>query len=713
MGLGGRGDRVRGAGPDATVRAMSRSRGHPEELRSISRGEVELKKNPLTLRTCSACIIVAVLATSCTRDVDCGPQAVYNSTVRSCIGYCGSSDSSATCLERDGAVREGGVDDVMISDAPDSAEVACSAEEVRCGAVCAVLATSPEHCGACGRACPSPANGTSTCAQGRCAVRCGAGFELVAERCEVPVSRLVAPLSASYVSTTRPILRWQLPAGATGARIELCTSRPCGPSEVVASAIVTGSSAPAPLPMSATPTQYFWQVRAIVGDVTASRPSALWSFIPRSRGTGSTAVLGSSFDMDGDGRGDIAISAPQAEWMGNRAAGVVVVELSDAASMSTPLRFGGQAVDEQLGLNVLNAGDVNGDGYSDLMVSVLRAGSQVQIYLGGPRSSLRIDAPSQVLEAPIPNKLFGHALAALGDVDFDGYGDVLIGAPLEDEAGVQRTGAVYLYRGSATGLREPQRVAGSRASGYFGASVAAAGDFDGDGYADALVGEPNQILNPSLGPGEGAALVLLGSSVGLDRVGVRWTGPGAGSLFGKRVQLLGDVNGDGRPDVAVAAPGDGRMGYLSGGSVSVFAATGATLPRAPLVELWGDNDRQQLGAALAAGDLNGDGFDDVVASASDLQSTTTGEVWVYAGSAMGPRVRSDRLRATAMGTGFGAAIAVGGPRLPGDPDSLFVAQPYVLGGSVERFDARAFPLTLSAHLGSVSGQYGSSITASR
>jgi hypothetical protein len=424
-------------------------------------------------------------------------------------------------------------------------------------------------------------------------------------------------------------------------------------------------------------------------------------------------VLGANFDMDSDGQGDVAIAAPQAAWMGNRAAGVVVVELSDSAVMSTPLRFGGQAADEQFGSKVINAGDVNGDGYSDLVISGLRAGAEVVVYLGGARSTLLVDSPAQSLGAPVANKLFGHALAAVGDVDADGYGDVVVGAPLEDEGSLQRAGAVYLYRGSSTGLRPPQRFAGSRASGYFGASIASASDFNEDGFADVIVGEPNQILNASLGPGDGSASLLLGSSRGLDRVGVRWTGPGAGSLFGKRVQLLGDVNGDGRPDLAVGAPGDSRMGYVSGGSVSVYASSGAMLPVAPLVELWGDNDRQQVGAVLSAGDLNADGYDDLAVSASDLQSMTIGEVWIFAGGATGPRLRSDRLRAMAMGTGFGASLAVAGPRRFGDPDSLFVGQPYVLGGNVERFDARAFPLTLSAHLGSVSGEYGSAITASR
>lgn len=656
-------------------------------------------------------VVAAALAAGCKAREPCAATEYFHRPTGSCVVRCEFAGPMVPC-ESDGGILEGGVTG---DGASGDGAIACGDGQVRCGSECRDLQTNPSHCGACDRSCPSLAHSEAVCAAASCENRCNPGFQMVGGRCEVGVARLVAPMSGSFVTTTRPTLRWVLPAGADGARIELCVRRPCAEADVVASAVVRGSSAPTPLPMSSTAAVYFWQVRAMVGDVVAARPSALWSFVPRARGSGSDTAIGSLFDFDGDGRGDWAAGAPNAEWMGNSGAGAVGVALTDDAVGAVPIRFGGQAANENVGFVVANAGDVNGDGYSDLLTIALRGGAKVLLYTGGPRESLRVDPVPQALSAPVADKLFGYAFASAGDIDRDGFGDVIVSAPLEDEGTTVRAGAVYLYRGSAAGLvLPPQRFAGSRASGYFGASVASAGDFNGDGYFDIVVGEPNQVLNAGFGPGDGAASVVLGGAAGLDRVGNRWTGGGGNGLFGARVQLLGDVNADGRPDVAVAARNDGRMGYLGGGSVAIYASAGASIPDVPLATLWGDNDRQFFGAVMASGDLNRDGVDDVVVSVSDFDASTTGEVWIFAGGIAGPRARTDRLRSLSVGTGFGAALAVAGPMRATDGDSLFVGQPDSLGGNVERFDAQAAPLTLSAHLGlGITGRFGASVVSSR
>jgi hypothetical protein len=145
---------------------------------------------------------------------------------------------------------------------------------------------------------------------------------------------------------------------------------------------------------------------------------------------------------------------------------------------------------------------------------------------------------------------FGIAVATAGDVDGDGYSDVLVGAP-EFDGGEVGEGRAFVYRGSASGLAAaPAWTAESnQASSRLGAAVSAAGDVNGDGYTDALVGAPAFGNGET---GEGRAYVCHGSAAGL-AVAPAWTSEGdmVGAAFGVSVSTAGDVNGDGFADVIV------------------------------------------------------------------------------------------------------------------------------------------------------------------
>jgi hypothetical protein len=157
----------------------------------------------------------------------------------------------------------------------------------------------------------------------------------------------------------------------------------------------------------------------------------------------------------------------------------------------------------------------------------------------------------------------GFSVASAGDVNGDGFDDVIVGAQSWDN-GQQAEGRAFLYLGSAVGLsRAPAwRGEGDDVGAHFGGSVATAGDVNGDGYDDVIVGAYN-FSNPV--GGEGKAFLYLGSPFGLTETSA-WTNEGNqfDAWYGYSVGTAGDVNGDGYDDVVVGAPYADEGEFLEG-----------------------------------------------------------------------------------------------------------------------------------------------------
>jgi hypothetical protein len=301
--------------------------------------------------------------------------------------------------------------------------------------------------------------------------------------------------------------------------------------------------------------------------------------------------------------------------------------------------------------------DANGDGFGDIVVGdsdAFTPTAHVYVHLGGPSGPSA--TPSSVLSAPAPVVRYAASLASAGDVDGDGFGDLLVGSPRED--------AVYFYRGGPSGFADPPAAVfhGPAMSG-FGGAVSGAGDVDGDGYADAVVGMP--LRGPASGSSStGGAVVFFGAADGLSTSRTAALAPAPGSDaqgFGQYVSTAGDVDGDGLADVAVW----GGVESSDPQKVALYLGRDPRFGAAPSVLLeYEGSTTDWLGNAnllACAGDTNGDGYTDVVIGtpAGPTVYWEIDHVSLFYGGPSGPGVIPSRRIASPLAAGdhFGLTVA--------------------------------------------------------
>ncbi|RMG45809.1 MAG: hypothetical protein D6718_06560, partial [Acidobacteria bacterium] len=226
---------------------------------------------------------------------------------------------------------------------------------------------------------------------------------------------------------------------------------------------------------------------------------------------------------------------------------------------------------------------------------------------------------------------FGISVSGAGDTDGDGYDDVVVGAEYYDDVQVDE-GAVFLYRGSSSGLDSSPfwTREGGQDYAYLGYSVAGVGDLDGDGYADVAAGAPDYD-DPEVD--EGVVFVYYGGPSGPS-----WTQllqqNSAYALFGNAVAGAGDVNGDGFADLAVGAPYLDRFFSTQVGGVFVYLGSESGLSYAENWATYGSQDYENWGLSVAAaGDVNRDGYGDLIIGGPSFDGAYTqeGEASVFFG----------------------------------------------------------------------------------
>ncbi|MCB9666460.1 MAG: FG-GAP repeat protein, partial [Alphaproteobacteria bacterium] len=362
-------------------------------------------------------------------------------------------------------------------------------------------------------------------------------------------------------------------------------------------------------------------------------------------------------DFNGDGAMDLAMAADGTDINGANA-GAVYVQLSPsdkfdgAASASLndiDVALYGASAGDHTGFRIANAGDVDDDGLDDLLIGSAPSGGislgagVAYLVLGSTLvTSTEIDLATQAdatFFGQFNGDSFGYRLTGLGDVNGDGYSDILIGAPFYKASGAGR-GAAYLFLGPLTGDKfagtdEDVKFEGAINGGNFGTTVTRLGDVNGDTLTDFGIGAIN---DGTTGSNAGAFYVYHGRSsfpTSMAATAADWR------LYGRQYErcgssavALGDTNNDGFGDFAVGC-------YLSGsfktGLVHLFRGQAGNQVESMHVRhdyvIWGLYANDTVGGQIDAGDLDNDGQIDLVVSGSKAQGTVaqSGAAWGFYG----------------------------------------------------------------------------------
>ncbi|MCB9795280.1 MAG: FG-GAP repeat protein [Alphaproteobacteria bacterium] len=337
-------------------------------------------------------------------------------------------------------------------------------------------------------------------------------------------------------------------------------------------------------------------------------------------------------------------------------------------------RLLGEVASDRAGVAVWEPGDLNDDGVNDFAVSATLEATDdgaVYIYTSTPESESLSDAP---LRMPGGAGIgFGRAVVG-GDFNSDGVDDLVVTA-LKDSTNGDKAGALFFYFGP---LEDGERVAfafdiaflGESAGDRLGVSAAALGDIDGDGIDDLMYGA---YLHDAGYVDAGAAYVSTGPfDVPQDPQGalMRLRGEAENDQLGSRVSPAGDVNGDGRPDVMTAS----RLhdaGGDSAGAVWIVPGTpsGDLLTEDIPNKLVGDGAGAQLGSGIAAaGDMDGDGYDDLLLGS--LGAGEGGAAYLVLGAVNDTHPVSERAFTTFVAEGAGDQL---GATVAGEPDRAGLA----------------------------------------
>jgi hypothetical protein len=284
----------------------------------------------------------------------------------------------------------------------------------------------------------------------------------------------------------------------------------------------------------------------------------------------------------------------------------------------------GSTPNNMLGYSVISAKNINGDGSCDIIISAPGSSTgtdigRVYVYFGGDLTK----NPDLTLTGSSSGGCFGYSIAA-GDINGDGYDDIIIGEPYNNENGT-KSGKVYVYLGGPSLTNYPNATMKGEAAGdMFGYSVACR-DLNNDKRDDIIIGAPYNAANT------GKVYVYFGGDTIFTTANVTLTGETAGDLFG--ISLASANNIDGKHDNGIIVGASGRPDNIDRTGKAYVYIGGSAISTTPNLVMAGEAKGDLFGCSVSAGDFNGDGCDDCLVGAEKNSSTATaaGKAYIYWG----------------------------------------------------------------------------------
>lgn len=451
--------------------------------------------------------------------------------------------------------------------------------------------------------------------------------------------------------------------------------------------------------------------------------------IARSDDTGES--VGGAGDINGDGFDDLIIGAPHNFDDFYSGASFVVFGKASGFSSTLPLssldgnngfRINGVAGGDGAGQAVGSAGDINGDGFDDLVVSaalsdIPKSDTGYTYVIFGKSSGFEAVVDLSVLDGSNgfrmnlneADLLLGWSVSSAGDVNGDDIDDLIVGAPIASTPAGAFSGNSYVIFGKTSDFNANLdlseldgsngfKIQGSVSGAQFGNGVSA-GDINGDGF--------NDLIGGSYYGGTGTTYVVFGKASGFDSTidlasldsstGFSIEGVSEGDEAGYSIDNAGDINGDGFEDILIGARHVDANGEDSGAAYIVFGKTSGFDSAIKLSELNGVNGFVLAGAASGdlagrsvstAGDFNGDGFDDLIIGAysADPNGASSGAAYVIFGksSAFESSINLANLRSSegfiinglAIGDALGKSASTAGDINKDGFDDLIIGAPF-------------------------------------